>query len=73
MTERITFNEKTPDVAWQKQLRDHYASELSPNVPLVLKQSVVKRGLIIISLSKQKTQNQPDLLTSAGARIYACV
>ena len=43
MTERITFNEKNPDIAWQKQLRDHYASEAPPNVPLVLKKSVVKR------------------------------
>jgi hypothetical protein len=43
MSDRITFNEKNPDIAWQKQLRDHYAQEPLPNTPLVLKKSVVKR------------------------------
>jgi len=39
----LTFREKASDVAWQKQLRDLYASEGAPPVDLSLKRAVVRR------------------------------
>ena len=43
MGSRLTFRDKCPGVAWQRQLRDHYVGEGVPNVPhLDLKRAVVK-------------------------------
>jgi hypothetical protein len=42
MESRLTFRDKCPTVCWQKQLRDHYASEGAPDVDLDLKKAIVR-------------------------------
>lgn len=41
-TSRLTFRDKSNEIAWQKQLRDKYASEEAPNVELSLKTAVIR-------------------------------
>lgn len=48
---RLTFRDAAGDVAWQKQLRDHYASEPAPDVDLSLKRAVIRR--VSRNLAKQ--------------------
>ena len=43
MASRLTFRDKCPDVAWQKQLRDKYLVEGTPPVPhLDVKRAIVR-------------------------------
>lgn len=44
LTARLTFRDKAQQVCWQKQLRDKFLSEGTPNVPhLSVKQAVVRK------------------------------
>lgn len=43
MTDRVTFNKKVSEVAWQKQIRDSFMEEGTPDVPhLDVKDSIVR-------------------------------